>query len=322
MYYEKPGTVFDQSNDLSQCVLNQALHKIANEDLSNFVKEECLTAEKIASETTYALSDKQLFPVSTLEDTVLSKVYFEHQREKLADYQEVEAEQVLDTYLNLYNIPEELFTNTIEKAASENIEHCLLPTLGICKVASAEDLENVGTLFERDYKNLEIAQRVEFASNFVKAASDFGVKDYPSKVATYIGTLDTDINNLQTLLEARASAASLRGESGEDYTKLAFALKDIDLPTSAELTKLAEVIHSMDEEHNFTDESYDHRLPDAYHTVFNKEADTTPEDVKNPAHISKSEIIAQYGEDALEALEDNEGNLDTEKLKNLGKIYG
>jgi hypothetical protein len=53
--------------------------------------------------------------------------------------------------------------------------------------------------------------------------------------------------------------------------------------------------------------------------VFNKEAvDTAGSDEPVP---TKAEIVAKYGDGILEAVEDEEGNIDMDKLKQLRGTY-
>jgi hypothetical protein len=318
--------IIDHRHDPSQKLLYVATEKLADKsfakdarEMINIVSDQVKTAESVV----YADSENSLFPVSSLEDVILSKLYFDAQREKLAEHQEVSLSEKIATYLELFSVPESLFEYVQEKEAQDTgaiAPRYLLPSLKLCKVASVNDLEKAASLFTKEAGKLEVSQRVEFASNFIKAATDLGSQEYPRSIAKYAGILDTDMENLQAMLEYRAAAASWKNMDGSSYLKLAFDLKRIDQPpTQNECVKLAETIHKLDEHLGFTDPEYDNKLPCAYSVVFNKEAvDTAGSDEPVP---TKAEIVAKYGDGILEAVEDEEGNIDMDKLKQLRGTY-
>ena len=317
--------VVDHRSDKNQKVLYQATEKLCDKEFSETVRKMAgivQTSEKTASKRIFADTYSDMFPVDSMEDTVLSKIYFDHQREKLAEHLEASISSRLDTYLNLYNIPENLFSYSKAKVAADTqVEPCyLLPSMKLCKVATASDLEKAATLFEREYKKLNVNQRVEFATNFIKTASEYEIDKYPYSIAKYAGLLDTDFASLQAMLEYRAAAASLKNMDGDRYIKLAFDLRNVDPQASAEeRVKLAETIQKMDEANGFTDPKYDHRMPCAYSIVFNKEAMVVSDEQDTPP--TKAELVATYGEGILDAVEDADGNIDMKKLINIRGAY-
>lgn len=317
--------VVDHRNDKSQKILYQATDRFSDQDFSSTVRKminDVKPHEKTAGERIYADPDASRFPVDSMEDTILSKVYFDYQREKLSEYQDAGISAKLDTYLNLYDIPEQLFTYQVEKVAeAPAIEPCyLLPSMKLCKVAASSDLEKAADLFDREHKKLNVSQRVEFAINFIKSAGEYDITTYPNTIAKYAGVLDTDFESLQAMLEYRAAAASLRNLSGDQYIKLAFDLKEVDTRTTTEdRVKLAETIQKMDEAHGFTEPKYDRKMPCAYSIVFNKEAMVSSDEHDVPP--TKADLVAEYGDGILDAVEDADGNIDMKKLINIRGTY-
>lgn len=309
--------MIDQQSDKSQATLLQAIDNLEDSSFGEKVMGMVSELTKTATERSkFALPTRNIFPVDTLEDTVLSKLYFEHQREKLAEYEESIAEKNLDLYLNLYDVPESYFTfkpQVKEAQAEEKIDMYMLPSCGLCKVANEVDLEKAGSLFGHKLENLTVPQRVEYAQQFMKAASELGVTEYPQEICKYAGQLDTDFENLQYMLEIRAAAASRSGQDGSEYTKLASAVGQVEEPpTQDQLIKLAETIYDLDKEKGLDTHK---KISCAYSAVFNKEAE---DEVNNTTTtLTKSEIVAQYGDDALDAVTDDEGNIDQDKLRNL-----
>ena len=314
--------ITDIQTDKNLGVLTSAIKKLASEDTAqdiyNLALERQNDLTKVAS-TSFALETPRLFPLHTPEDAVLSKVYFDHQHTKMAEQEKRSAKEKIDIYLNLYSVPEDMFNTVEEKLASEQEPVFLLPSLESCSVHNKEELTKAGEVFTKEASKLSLPHRVEFAQEFCKVASEWDYVPYPSTIAKYAGVLDTDMANLSYMLEIRAAAASREGKDGDMYTKLAHSVLDVDeKPDKTELTKLAKLIHKMDEHHGFDAPVYDRKFPDAFSIVFNKEAKT--EEVTDVP--DKSEIVARYGVDALDAVEDEDGNIDENKLKNLERRYG
>jgi len=317
----------DHRSDKSMSVLYRALEKLADQEFAGQVKDMAFRAvadgsEKTASEQVYADQFNAKLPVSSLEETVLSKIYFDCQTEKLAEHREAGIRSRLDTYLNLYEVPEDLFKHKeAEKTAHDTEPRYLLPSLQLCKVASGVDLEKASQLFDTEHQKLNVAERVEFAKNYVKLAREWNKSEYTYSIAKYAGLLDTDLESLQAMLEARAAAVSRRNEDGSLYTKLAFDLKQLDSkPDKEELEKLAGLIQVLDEDHGLDSPQYDNRLPCAYGSVFNKEAQE--DGSEGQSTIPKAEIVAQYGDGVLEMIEDEDGEIDVEKFKEIKRLHG
>ncbi|MFW6134799.1 MAG: hypothetical protein ACOC5R_04420 [Elusimicrobiota bacterium] len=314
--------IVDINSDRNLHTLLNATNKLASSEAINDIYDLAIekqnNLEKTAS-SVFALEDKQLFPLDTPEDTVLSKVYFDHQFDKFAEKDREKANEKLEAFLNLHNIPEDIFDTVQEKTASDKEEsHYLLPSLEKCAVRNKDDLEKAADVFIKEAHKLDLLHRVEFAQEFCKMASKWGHVPYPDSIAKYASTLDTDMTNLSYMLEIRSAAASREGKDGSIYTKLANSLMDVEEnPDKKELTKLAKLIHKIDSYYGFDAPEYDRKFPDAFGVVFNKQAEEDKEEA-----IDKSKIVAQYGVEALDAIEDEEGNIDQEKLKQLEQKYG
>lgn len=313
--------VEDIQTDRDLGVLTSAISKLASSEAREQVYEAALERQddltKVAS-SAFGLERDRKFPLHTPEDAMVSKVYFDAQQTKLAEGDRRAANNKIEAYLNLYSIPENMFETAQTKTADTAGPRYLLPNLNDCPVYSKEDLVNAGEVFTKQASKLSLPHRVEFAQNFCKLASEWEYVPYPSDIAKYAGVLDTDMANLSYMLEIRSAAATREGQDGEMYTKLAHSLLDVEeKPDKEELTKLAHLIHEIDTMYGFDDEKYDTKLPDAFSVVFNKQADEAPS-----SKMDKSTVVARYGLDALEAVEDEEGNIDEGKIKQLESKYG
>lgn len=325
-------TIIDQQSDRSHAFLYKAAASMKSPEIFTDLISRVDTAA-LSKEASSRFADEynRRFPLDSQDNTVLSALYFNHQKDLYPSGLREKVASRLDTYLNLHNIPDSLFEPAeVEKTAEEGPDPVyLLPSHRMCKVASAEDMQAAANLFEREHRNLELYDRVEFSRNFLKTAGDFGVAEFPPAVAKYASVLDSDLNNTRHLLEARAAAATRAGVDGGGYTKLASAVGGIDgTPTAEELEKMAWVIHRMDEEAGFDQPEYDRRQPDAFGVVFNKTADTAemktsdPADSRETGTWARADVIGRFGEGALEAVEDEDGNLDQDRIQELVRMYG
>ncbi len=314
--------ITDQQSDISRKYLFKEAGRLADSDFAGKVKRLSLQPTdntKIASDR-FAWPEMRLFPVDSMADTVMSKVYFDSQRDGLPSKTADEISSRLDTYLNLHDIPEDGFARIVEKtAASEFSPRYLIPSIKMCKVADVTSLEAAGSLFDRDYDHLKIDQRVEFAHNFVKAAKELDHIKYPKSVAKYACELDTDLANTQHMLRLRAAAAKRIGNDGSQYLKMAEAIGSVnESPEPKDLKKLAECIDTIDVRCGLGSAKNRRKIPCAYSIVFNKEAVDEGDKSKNgldPETMTKGDIVARFGEEAMSTLEDEEGKLDRKKLK-------
>lgn len=312
--------ITDIQSDKNLGVLIKAAQRLVNKDFAEEVYELGLqerSFDKLAS-SNFALERTRQFPLNSPEDTILSKIYFDYTHTKLAEYDRDVVKDRIDTYLNLYNIPEDLFETYQEKSADEKTPRYLLPSLETCAVHDKGELQRAGHLFVKEAHKLALNHRVEFAQEFSKLASEMDHVPYPKEIAKYAGLLDTDLTNLAYMLEVRGAAVQRAGKDGSAYTKLAHAVMQVEeSPKKQELTKLANTINKLDQIYGLDSPRYENKLPDAFSIVFNKEAEETSTE-KVP---DKSTIVAEYGLDALEAVEMEDGTIDTEKLKLIKNKY-
>jgi len=320
--------ILDQSTDTDFKAMHQILQKVASAPLLTALESLSIDydgMDKLSSDR-FADQDQSLFPVDTAENTILSKLYFDHQRDQFHEKVANDISARLDAFLDIHGLPSEIFKyKDLEKVANAQECFTLLPEQDLCKVASEEDLNSAGGLFTRDGMNLTVPERVSFAQNFVKAASHFNVTKYPVLVAKYASQLDTDLENTKYLVEARALLSSRTGQDGSDYEKLAADIGTVtETPETAELTKLAEVLHTLDVSKGFDSPRFDKQIPCAYSSVFNKMAEESSKDTDKDddelKKMDKASVVGKYGEGALEQVEGDDGKIDHEKLKEVAKL--
>ena len=307
------------------------------------------TLTKLAS-SLFADEHERRFPINSKDNVILSKVYFDYQKSSMEPKLAQIIERKIDTHLDLYGVPESLFIapESLTKIATEESkaqntiisETYLLPEHNIGKVCDKSDLEKLGSDFEQNHMNLDMSDRVQFAQNFVKYASEFVDIKYPQAVAKYASLLDTDLANTTYLLKLRAGLSHKKGMDSTPYTKLAGLLDEVvtnngcfadkssglvDVTCKKSLVKLAETIQNLDEVSGLADRKYDNLIPDSFSSVFNKSAESADsldgtDSTVNEKTPTKAEVIALYGEDVLEEVEDEDGNIDLKKFKEVEKL--
>lgn len=324
MLKNKITELYDQNSDNSLALLRKLSSLLEDKEFGEEVWQlgNARTEHaKTASANKFAFPEKCMFPVDSLEETILSKVYFEGQRTKLAEDLASTIEKRLDTYIDLYDVPD-AFSFLPEKTASTTDfkPRHLLPSAGLYKVATIKALTSAGKHFESNLSDYSLPERVEFSKEYSKIATTIRSQRLPKTVQTYCGVMETDFDNVKALLGIRKVAARRAGKTGVEYDKLASAISGVEQADKNELEKLAQTIHAIDSVYGFTSEKYDKKIPDAYASVFNKEATERvggEEPEVETKQMTKEDIIAQYGEDAIEALENEDGDIDYDKLQNL-----
>ena len=326
--------IIDQQSDRSQQALYQALSDYSEADTIKKIAASIDSSgiTKLAS-IEFALDDFRAFPINTTENTILSKVYFDHQKEnnlfntKLASYLP-KTENIINTHLNLFDIPSNLFERVqkeMKKQAEDFTPQYLIPSKNLCKVATAQDLTDASELFEKNIRSLDIPTRIEFSQNYVKIAMEVKHKQFSPQISKYAAELDSNLNNTRRFLELRAAAAQRKNlvKQGQEYIKLASQLGkvDEDATTKEELLKLAELIYSMDEKHGLLDER---KMPCAYSSVFNKLADMDavikPQENVQAKTMSKADIIGKFGVNALSSVENQDGTINPDRVAEMNKL--
>ena len=311
--------IFDQSSDVSRKQLCSFAGRLPEATAVRVLK---IAAEHTTSQGAYAWPEAMMFPTATAEDTLLSRAYFNCQRQKLA----AEVAEAVDRQLGaaeaLFGIHEDFSPRPIVKTASESSAE-LLP--GRYSVSGAAGLKAAGEEFQTKYARLNVEDRLEFAGNFVKTAEDWGVsEDLPDMVRIYAGYADTDKNTLCDQLLMRKAACQRSGKDGCLYNMLAEQLKEADVEKSSFIEKvaLADAIHQLDDALGFTAPAYDRRMPDAYRIVFNKEAEDAAAALPEAQTLTKADIVARYGEGVLDEVEDDSGKLIPEAVQRIMNLFG
>ncbi len=305
--------IVDQYSDKS----GKELVKIASQ-----LKDEKLA--KLAIDTLFSMErpyqEEASFPSTTPRDVFLSRIYFEGQREKIASKLADAIDKRLGVNEELHNLPNRVaFKPQIEKTAS-SVSVALLP---LCKIASKSELFQAGQDFCRDFEKLSSKDRRIFSRNFVKTAKAFGM-DIPDDVRIYACEGVEGHADLLDNILLRKVAMDGRGVKNSGFAQLYESLKDIDAQKlgTADLYKLAQAIDDADEFYEIRENLRGKTIPDAWHSVFqvkHAEQEAPRVDIEG---MSKAEIISRFGEGVLEEVEDGEGEIDREKLKNLIMIFG
>lgn len=343
--------ITDQYTDKSFKLLYKIAEKGFNSNLETELRKMSVcnsekTLTKLGSDK-FADQHNRMFPIDTKENVLLSKVYFDYQESTMEPKLAHSIDCKLNTYLDLHSIPEEFFTkpSSMDKTASSEKEvkrstTYLLPEHNIGAVTCKSDLEKLSSSFEKDHTNLSMADRVKFAQNFIKCTSEFEDVHYSNTLAKYASLLDTDLANTSYLLKLRAGICHVNNKDGSSFTKLATlldqvtgnnglsSLKSLGLATDESrksLTKLAETIQKLDEQAGLDQRKYDSAIPDSFSSVFNLDKLATDAEEKTKGEVkekepSKAEVISLYGEDVLEEVEDEDGDIDQDKLKEIEKL--
>ncbi len=119
------------------------------------------------------------------------------------------------------------------------------------------------------------------------------------------------------------------GKDGAPYEELAVKLTKVAVDNSSQedLAGLAGFMQKMDQSYGFDSPWYDSRMPNAWQAVFNKTAEEAfagkdEEKAKAPESMTKADVVARFGEDALDEIEDENGAIDYAKLKEVIKLFG
>ena len=301
--------IIDQRTDRSGAFIVKLASRLTNQKLAGSLVDLFFSPER---QTVKTASE---FPVGCADDVRLSRLYFEGQREKLAAAEAEAFDKKISVHEVLYGLTNEVeFKPATVKVAAETAE--LLPMV---KVANSEELLQAGSDFSRDFQNLSFENRVTFSLNFVKCA-ELNDVDIPEDVKIYACRDVVPNKHLSEYLHLRKVACDRMGQDGSAYVQLAEALTGAELSTE-ELQKIACAVFEADVEHGFTDRRWDRRIPDAWHSVCacEKKAEELPERVEET--MDKADIVARFGDGALDAVEMEDGTVDQQKLRNLIAMF-
>ena len=260
--------LIDQNNDVTFSRLRQVLSTYPQ--LKEHVKVATVGEEYRASLPLDSFADRanRRFPVSSSADTILSKAY----ATKVANLApEVMVE--IDTALELYGVPKDLFAATKEASYAEEPTYLLeeqkkLPLYSYTSTKEAEQ-----RLLSNKHK-LRPSTLVQASNRLIKHAKAKGDNVSP-EILKYAGLVQADVEKITPWLEARATKAAAEG-TREAYTKLASITSNLDHSVSrTDLIKLANTIGDLDELEGFS-RYYNKKLPDPYSTVFNTKTAMQP----------------------------------------------
>lgn len=314
--------LLDQRTDVSRAFLVKTASRLHDKDLAS---ELLKIAEECGNDTScYACEDGMLFPVDSREQTMLSRVYFNGQRGMFTKEAAEEIDRTLSVYEKLYDIDNDFTLAGLRKTASEE-RHELLPGYN---VRGKGGIQRAGREFMEKQAKMSIQDRVEFSSNFMKCASDNGV-DIPESIKQYGGGYGCDYERLQSALRLRKIAAKRAGKDSAPFEKFASEIKSSFVKTASyeDLASIAGSIQKLDEAFGFDSPWYDSRMPNAWQAVFNKTAEEAfagkdEEKAKSPESMTKADVVARFGEDALDEIENENGEIDYAKLKEVIKLFG
>ena len=219
-----------------------------------------------------------------------------------------------------------------KKAAAVPVIHELLPQ---CKVACESELVQAGKDFSTGYRQLSGRDRVAFAQNFLKVASEMGA-DVPDEVRLYTGVHVVPREDMAEQILLRKVAMDRMGEDSSGYAVLASELRSCDVTAFSrdDLMKLAGAVCLADEACGLERGRFSRSIPDAWHSVMRlktagelaSEAKMAADDGRKAGDVAramdKSDIIGRFGPGALEEVEDGDGRIDTERLAELLELFG
>ena len=347
--------IYDQYTDRSGSVLI----KIASNIVGDKVQRQAVEVLYNLPDRLTKKASRAYFNSDTPEDTFLSRIYFEGQKHlmKTADAQAIDA--TLCKAEALHSVSRPLFKKTADntpvapgvgrplvkgeryyghvppnwkmRKAKLNIGNnqyvdsvevlpglFVHPPVGMDKAAEA---------FSEQYQNLNFADRKKYALNFAKAA---GVNALNEDLCLY-ASINTELRpDAKEQLSYRKAACLRSGKDGSDYEKIASMLDQVDTTklSDGELAKLADTVHTIDAKHGFTDPKYDHMMPDAWHAMLKKADDRTSTNNdsglsdKPQTALTKSDILARYGEQAVDAVENEDGSINSDRLKKILMLTG
>ena len=308
----------DQYTDRSGAALVKISSRLKNSGLAKLAID---TLFKIPREG--KMQKTASFPTDSASDTFLSRLYFEGQREKIASDKAAEINANLEKYEALYGINNRVVFADLTKQAADDAN--VIELLPMCKIASEEELIQSGKDFSEQYEKLASKDRRTFALNFIKAASgQFPDVEIPEQVRLYAEVGVEGRGDIADSILLRKVAMERQGKDTVGYDTLYSDLSGLDtaaLPVS-DLHKLAEYLDKADNLVGLRETKHGKTIPDAWHTVFQiKQAEaadmTTKLDVDS---LTKADIIARYGEGILDEVENDDGSIDKERLKEIIEV--
>jgi len=267
----------------------------------------------------FAWPSKRLLPIHTREHTALSRVY----REKMAAVP-VEVDDALKTACDIFELDDNLFTNTKTAAAPPSDDY-LLPDIRKLPVRTAEDVKIAEHKLIQEYTKLSVQNRALACGRLVEKAAKFNIKLKPTTMKL-AGFTVSSTDTLRRWLEARVEATKVAAVK-KAFQKLSDGLNSYptELTDRNELVKLASTVHILDEAGGLT-KHYDRKLLDPLMTVFNTEKVASPGVDLNGQFVPMQRIASMDANFYKEALGDDSivneasdgmGGIDPQKMATI-----
>lgn len=319
--------LMDQRTDKSRAFIVKIASRMLDKNVADEVIKIATSVLPEAETSSYGYERGMLFPTGSREDTILSRVYFEGQRTKLASEDIESIDERLKAFEGLFGIDMDFGIAELKKAATVKLAE-LLP--GYFVETDERSLRDAQYKFFEKCSNLSIEDRCQFAENFIKEAEEAGAA-IADGMRVYAGQADCDYNKLREQLFFRKAAADRVLADGTAYIKLAeeLAAVDLDNATREEKVALYKTVLAQDMATGLNSPRFDNQIPDAWRVVFNtvkkaEDAQLEPDsgNVPHVRSLTKADIIGRYGEDALEEVEDENGDIDYDRLKGVMQLFG
>lgn len=214
--------------------------------------------------TAFAWSEKQMFPVHSRTQAVISALYLK----QAAVPREVQ--EAVKIALEAYEVPPEIFVESMIKEAAWTDEECLFPETQSYPIRTSEEVKTAEFKVLGQVTKLSFENRNRIFGKLFKRAQSLGVTLSPQSYK-YAGQTMTDPQILRDNLRARASATK-DSQVKEGFLKLAEAvIQDRKaLRDPARQTKLAATISELDKKGGLIPH-YDRRLAPPQFVVYNTE---------------------------------------------------
>lgn len=299
----------DQRTDRSGAVLVKIANRLSDRELAERVLNVFFDPERDRSSQGL---------LKTAEDVLLSSVYFEGQREALAPKEAERVAEKLAAYRVLHGIDEDFtFRARLRKTASAKP---LIKIAGDVAVNGKESLDRAMRSFTDAYRGMTGGERSAYAKGFMKAAAELSAE--PTElVRLHAEDGVAARHDIADRLRMHKSAGILCGRGdGADWDFLIDSVQKSELD-DAGLSKLASAVDALDAAYGLRETRYGKGLPTGHETVFMlKQAEEDGD--KGDALPDKAAVTALYGEDALDAVEDENGAIDKTRLKEVMRLFG
>lgn len=253
--------------------------------------------------------------MKTAEDTLLSSVYFEGQKNDLPFEEANRMQTKIAAMKTLFEIRENfsMRPEKIKKTASEFVES---PRQTMKKIAEI--------LVDRHGNGETYGTCSKAAELYTKLAEEVG-ENVPDTIKLYsLNGLEKNahiIDNIR-LHKYACLRNGLNHKQYTDFMKQANKIADNDVVS---LRKLALAIDNMDSDCNIRNTVSGKHVPNGLETVFQvkqahiKTAEEQNNDLKN---IDKATIVARFGENSLNEIENPDGSINQDRLKAVSRLFG